>query len=423
MAADCTFRQGHGLTLTLPAGQKYHSIDLKSATDRFPVDLQERLLSALTDLRYASSWREIMVGYEFDFNGSSVFYKAGQPMGAHSSWPLFTLCHHFIVWWAARECNLHSFTDYRILGDDIVIANDAVAERYRKILSMLDVPISETKTHVSNEIYEMAKRWVYKGEEVSPFPLSGLLEVVGKYHLTYELLQQSKTRGYTYPSSSGETQSVATLLTALGYPPRKVWMYVRNYKALSILPNGKQDLEEIGRRGLIFANLFNLPVSCNIGLAGIGKIFTNHAANTFTWNQARIADQLLVKFNEWSIQLTVALNKEQGLGPEDQSELFDHWKEVLPAPSLLESKSQESLDSIQPSFGANYTMEEFWCKTTLARILVLPDSNGINPTRSSHQLVGSRAHLVKSIVQTWKRMLLGLRPGEPRSRKLPDRIR
>jgi hypothetical protein len=45
-----------------------------------------------------------------------------------------------------------------ILGDDIVIKNDAVAKAYIKVIKGLGVELSLQKTHVSDDTYEFAKR-------------------------------------------------------------------------------------------------------------------------------------------------------------------------------------------------------------------------------------------------------------------------
>jgi hypothetical protein len=45
-----------------------------------------------------------------------------------------------------------------ILGDDIVIKNDKVAQTYIKTIKGLGVDLSLQKTHVSNDTYEFAKR-------------------------------------------------------------------------------------------------------------------------------------------------------------------------------------------------------------------------------------------------------------------------
>jgi hypothetical protein len=55
-------------------------------------------------------------------------------------------------------CGILDFNDYIILGDDIVIRNDKVANKYVTIMTRLGVDISTPKTHVSKDTYEFAKR-------------------------------------------------------------------------------------------------------------------------------------------------------------------------------------------------------------------------------------------------------------------------
>jgi hypothetical protein len=50
------------------------------------------------------------------------------------------------------------FKSYVVLGDDVVIADSAVAESYKRLLSSLDMPYSSAKTHVSKDSFEFAKR-------------------------------------------------------------------------------------------------------------------------------------------------------------------------------------------------------------------------------------------------------------------------
>lgn len=74
-------------------------------------------------------------------------FVRGQPLGYYSSWGLFSLSHHILVWVAAKKATLfrRKFTDYALLGDDIVIADQKVAEEYRKIMDYLGVEISIQK--------------------------------------------------------------------------------------------------------------------------------------------------------------------------------------------------------------------------------------------------------------------------------------
>jgi hypothetical protein len=61
--------------------------------------------------------------------GDSISYNTGQPMGAFSSWPMFALSHHLVVQLAAyRASHKLPFTNYMLLGDDIVLGTGRVAQ-------------------------------------------------------------------------------------------------------------------------------------------------------------------------------------------------------------------------------------------------------------------------------------------------------
>jgi len=62
------------------------------------------------------------------------------------------------VYYCARLNGLDNFNQYMILGDDIVIKHDKIAETYIKVIESLGVGISVSKTHVSFDTYEFAKR-------------------------------------------------------------------------------------------------------------------------------------------------------------------------------------------------------------------------------------------------------------------------
>lgn len=99
--SDFTFRQdkvsGH-----LGKGP-YYSLDLSSATDRFPITVQKMVVKYLTDHEYSEAWERVLVNHEFyaPTEARCVKYAAGQPMGAYSSWAVFALTHHAIVRCAA----------------------------------------------------------------------------------------------------------------------------------------------------------------------------------------------------------------------------------------------------------------------------------------------------------------------------------
>jgi hypothetical protein len=97
-------------------------------------------------------------------------------MGAYSSWAVFTITHHLVVQYAAYLCGHITFNDYILLGDDIVIKNNRVANKYITLMTRWGVDISKTKTHVSYDTYEFAKRWIKNGKEITGLPLKGLFQ-------------------------------------------------------------------------------------------------------------------------------------------------------------------------------------------------------------------------------------------------------
>jgi len=180
---DCTFNQG-SFRAKLAHSGPYHSLDLTAATDRFPVWLQVAVLGVLVAVDYAEAWRRLIIDRDYEVSWVkhqkvTVRYACGQPMGAYSSWAIFSICHHVIVRVAAQRAGKPvTFSNYVLLGDDIVIGDDLVAQHYRAIMEELGVEISVTKSHVSADTYEFAKRWIHVGTEVTGAPLGSLFEAV-----------------------------------------------------------------------------------------------------------------------------------------------------------------------------------------------------------------------------------------------------
>ncbi|AVA17449.1 RNA-dependent RNA polymerase [Gigaspora margarita mitovirus 1] len=158
------------------ATETWWSLDLSAATDRFPLALQKLAMKYLVSEEYAAAWATLMVDRPFrlpvGYKPRDCRYAVGQPMGAYSSWAAFALTHHATVQFAARLSGLSGwFRDYALLGDDIIIANDRVAHKYRWLLSQLGVECSLAKSMASNQrTFEFAKRVLFRGVDVSGFP-------------------------------------------------------------------------------------------------------------------------------------------------------------------------------------------------------------------------------------------------------------
>nr|WVH16997.1 RNA-dependent RNA polymerase [Rhizophagus clarus mitovirus 5] len=173
---DGTFDQtGPAKLLAAKGGiRTYYSYDLSAATDRFPVSLQQALLGYLIGPRVARHWTQLLTGRTFNVpkwitdkqrvpqgTPRSVQYNAGQPMGAYTSWAVFALSHHFLVQFAAYQAFgiLKWFELYALLGDDVVIGNDEVAEKYLLLLRAIGVEVGLAKSLISRRgVFEFAKR-------------------------------------------------------------------------------------------------------------------------------------------------------------------------------------------------------------------------------------------------------------------------
>lgn len=188
-SCDRTFTQNP--IHTWEGKDNFYSFDLTAATDRFPIILQAKLLSYLYDdgWKLAKHWISILHDRNYITpEGDKLQYSVGQPMGCYSSWAMFTLTHHLVVAWCAHLCGHTNFTNYILLGDDIVIKDNKVAKQYKRVMRLLGVDISEAKTHVSKDTYEFAKRWIRRGKEVSGLPLRGIADNLKNPLIFYMIL-------------------------------------------------------------------------------------------------------------------------------------------------------------------------------------------------------------------------------------------
>jgi len=173
---DCTLDQSN-FKKCLKGSKEYYSVDLSSATDRFPIELISRLLKAQLAHPYVDAWKSIMVDYPFDFEGEKISYSTGNPMGAYSSFNSFALTHHYLIFYCCKVLGIEWRTlPYALLGDDIVIGNKDVGDLYMKVIRDLGLEYSPLKTHKSERFYEFAKRYFLDGVEITPFPFSALKE-------------------------------------------------------------------------------------------------------------------------------------------------------------------------------------------------------------------------------------------------------
>lgn len=204
---DCTNDQGKFIEL-IKDQKIYYSIDLSNATDRFPIFIIYDLLKSKLPTDYVDAWKDVMTGYPFRFTNekgisSDISYSVGNPMGAYSSFNSFALAHHYLLYHICKNLGKDwKALPYALLGDDIVICDEQVAERYMSLIKQLGMEYSSAKTHKSKDFYEFAKRIFYQGVEVSPFPISALSECGKSYDLLFTLIWSLKNKGSWVPKES-----------------------------------------------------------------------------------------------------------------------------------------------------------------------------------------------------------------------------
>jgi hypothetical protein len=211
-----------------------YSFDLSAATDRLPVLIQETIVSFLSNANFGYSWRMLLTARGWYLKGVRYLYGVGQPMGAYSSWAILALTHHVLVQVAAMRVGwTRWFPHYALLGDDIVIADEAVAKSYLALITSLGVEINLTKSVISESGFcEFAKRWTTPNYDYSPVGAKALLKafrngsyLVGLYQdladklfnlLPHQVVGSFATVLAYYDNKSQRASAMASVIATLG---------------------------------------------------------------------------------------------------------------------------------------------------------------------------------------------------------------
>jgi hypothetical protein len=207
---DATFDQLGKVKAFQDKGYKFiASYDLKSATDLIPQQLYLAVLGPFFGphgKRLVRAWLDVLIDreyvteleYKYTFLPNHietrvvpykrvpiidrirlfVKYTRGQPMGALSSWASMALVHHFLIYVASMRINKIQFQDYLILGDDVVIADEAVAKSYEFVCLNYGVTIGLPKSFISNNgMFQFASQDVVADVNFSPISLREVMSV------------------------------------------------------------------------------------------------------------------------------------------------------------------------------------------------------------------------------------------------------
>jgi hypothetical protein len=196
---DCTFNQGSFAEKLRTHGFSA-STDLSAFTDRFPIVFNHALLRVRFGVQYANAWKDIMIGYPFSLRNvrDDIYYSVGNPMGAYSSWNSTALAHHFLIYLACDELGIDfKSSTYTLLGDDLVIQDESLNNKYLELLGIYGISYSKEKSHINNNgVLEFAKRFIVRGKEVTPFPLNALYVNKRKPLLTLNTIFEEGRKGW-----------------------------------------------------------------------------------------------------------------------------------------------------------------------------------------------------------------------------------
>lgn len=160
-----------------------YSYDLSAATDRLPLEVQEVSLRILFGKEVSSTWFELMKKMKFftrlTGKPSRVSYKVGQGIGILSSWSSLAVTHHLLIRFAAYKVGIKSYSDYLVLGDDVVISGELVSKSYYNLIQSIGVEISIPKSVVPGPNgkvrAEFASRLIVGKIDYSPFPVGVII--------------------------------------------------------------------------------------------------------------------------------------------------------------------------------------------------------------------------------------------------------
>lgn len=226
----------------LRQGKVVYCYDCSSFTDRFPLVLQVEILNKLLDSGVISEFDmqafQLVMEKQWYYRGTKKLYgwEVGQPLGYGPSFALATLTH------AALISSLCGDGDWMVVGDDVVIADPEIADKYQFCMISLGVEINKAKSVISPRLGEFLGKLITKdgvnpSTKVKPLNTESqvikLIEFYGEEFI--ELLGDNMWRAVL-------SAYVPTWLGGLGMKPKNL----SESKVLSLL-----DTDKIQRKFLL----------------------------------------------------------------------------------------------------------------------------------------------------------------------------
>jgi hypothetical protein len=165
---DCTFDQSKAIPYIqshLGKGGQVHSVDLSSATDLFPLSIQETALRAIlgqSSQSHVDLFLEISRA-TWKSEIGNIRWTKGQPLGLFPSFASFTLTHGLLLLYLA-DGDYHD--QFFVVGDDVVILEDSLRDKYISMLDRMRCPWSADKSISSTKLSEFAGKIITPNEVI-----------------------------------------------------------------------------------------------------------------------------------------------------------------------------------------------------------------------------------------------------------------
>lgn len=152
----CVQEDPNDFSLNQDAGKEYifnqirsrkncHYYDLSNATDMFPLELQLKwMIQCDYDISQILLFKEVARGdWSAPMLRQDLNWTVGQPLGLKPSFYSFSTTHSMLIRGICKS--LCRPFDYAVVGDDVAIFDDGVAEVYCQIMSDLGIALSDSK--------------------------------------------------------------------------------------------------------------------------------------------------------------------------------------------------------------------------------------------------------------------------------------
>lgn len=231
-------------------GKTLYSIDLSSATCRFPFEVQLELCELLlAPEEFLDLYKKVARGsykvqpHLVELFGESMTWTVGQPLGLNPSMSSFALCHGLLLVGLCEELGIPH--DFRVMGDDVITSNGSLAHEYRQVISSLGISISEHKSYESNSYGEFAGFSITPDVAIRPgrwkrptrLNILGLVSDLG-VHVVDEMDKEYKAvkllafRNGTYNPPVSEWNTWLSLNTLI-FPVERDYLKCRETKEIS----------------------------------------------------------------------------------------------------------------------------------------------------------------------------------------------